>query len=172
MTQEETPSGARSVLYGIPDGVAGIRATLDLMAQWTRQYRTDPIIRSMAETIVAAIPGKDYYGEVEAVRDWVRNNIRYTRDVYDVETVKTPLALIQSRFGDCDDMALLTGTLLNSIGHPVRYVAIGTTVPGEFDHVYPETKINLDRWVSVETTEPFPIGWRPESMTAYMVARV
>lgn len=171
-TQPEADPLPNTALLSIPDGAAGIRATLNLMARFTRQYRTDLTLRRLAESIVMPIPGKSWYAEIEAIQNWVRNNIRYTKDIYDVETLKTPLLLIQNRFGDCDDMSVLTGTLLNTLGHPVRYIAIGTEHPGEFTHVYPETKVNMNRWVSVETTEDVPVGWIPAPITAYMVSNV
>ncbi len=166
--EETTPASA---LYAIPNGSAGIRATLNLMARFTREYKTDLTLRNLAERIVQSIAGKDWYGEIQAIQNWVRDNIRYTRDIHDAETLKTPLLLIQSPYGDCDDMAMLAGTLLNALGHPVRYVAVGTQFPGEFDHVFPETIYN-NRWISVETTENVPIGWLPPEITARMVGRV
>lgn len=169
VADRESPT---STLYGIPDGAGGIRATLDMMVLFTRQYRSDITLRTLAETIIGGIPGKDYIGEIQSVQDWVRDNIRYTKDIYDTETLKTPLYLIQHPFGDCDDMALLAGTLLNALGHKVRYVAVGTDAPGEFNHVFPETVINNGRWISVETTESVPLGWRPETITAQMIGNV
>jgi len=115
----------------------------------------------LAEQIVAAVPGKSWGGEAEAVQNWVRNNVRYTMDVADVETLKTPVALLYDRFGDCDDMALLAGTLLSSIGHPVRYVATGSN-GSDYDHVYMETRIG-NNWMGVETTEDVALGWKPQS---------
>jgi transglutaminase-like putative cysteine protease len=140
------------------------------MVSLTREYRLDTDIRALAEQIVANVPGKNWYGEAEAVQNWVRDNVRYTQDIYDVETVKTPLVLIQSRFGDCDDMALLAGTLLQTIGHPVRYVAVGEDGVN-FEHVYVETKIGT-RWVGVETTEDVPLGWVPPNPQPKMIRHV
>ena len=161
----------KTTLHAIPDGSAGIAATLDYMVTETKKYRTDLTLRSLAENIIANVAIKNYWAEAEAVQNWVRSNIRYTQDVYDVETIKDPLTLVFSRFGDCDDMALLAGTLLITLGHPVRYVATGASEPGEFDHVYVETKI-ANRWVGVETTENVPLGWIPEPQIARMVRHV
>jgi len=165
--QHEKP---QSTLRWIPDGVDGIGATLDVMVAWTRKFRVDLTVRKLAEQIVAAVPGKSWAGEAEAVQNWVRNNIRYTMDVADVETLKTPIALLYDRFGDCDDMALLAGSLLSSIGHPVRYVATGSDGVN-YDHVYIETKIG-NKWVSVETTENVAFGWKPMGTIVPMVRHV
>lgn len=158
-------------IRAIPDGADGIRATVDEMVRMTREYRTDPIVRSLAESIVAGLPNHGYWAEVEAIRKWVQRNIRYTMDVFDVETLKTPLALLRERFGDCDDMTTLTGTLLQSIGHPVRYVAVGPEHPENFEHVYLRTKIG-NRWIGVETTEDVPLGWEPPNQVAFMQRNV
>jgi transglutaminase-like putative cysteine protease len=160
----------RSTLRWIPDGSDGIGATLDAMVQLTRQYRTDLAVRKMAEQIIAGVPGKSWAGEAEAVQNWIRNNIRYTMDVADVETLKTPIALLYDRFGDCDDMSLLAGTMLSSIGHPVRYIATGSD-GANYDHVYIETKIG-NKWVGVETTENVAFGWKPASTIFPMIRHV
>lgn len=170
MVDPAEPEKARSTLRLIPDGAAGIGATLDTMVGFTREYRVNPAIRRLAEQIVAAVPGKSWYGEAEAIQNWVRNNIRYTMDVADVEMLKTPLVLVMERFGDCDDMATLAGTLLSSIGHPVRYVAVGSN-GADYDHVYLETKIG-SKWVGIETTENVALGWKPSSTILPMIRHV
>lgn len=166
--EQEKPSDE---LVAIPDGQAGIAATLAQMVRLTKEYRTNPVIRRLAESIVTAVPSKNWYTEAAAIQEWVRNNIRYTQDVYDVETLKTPLTLLMDRYGDCDDMSMLAGTLLQTIGHPVRYVAVGTQEPGQFDHVYVETRIG-SRWVALETTEQVGLGWTPPQITARMIRNV
>lgn len=162
---------ASNELVVIPDGVAGVAATLDKMVENTRIYKRDLAIRSLAERIASPVLGKNWFGEAQAIQNWVRDNIRYTQDVWDVETVKTPLALVYDPYGDCDDMASLAGTLLQAIGHPVRYVATGSVEPGQFEHVYVETKINR-RWIGLETTEDVPLGWIPEPQLSRLVRNV
>lgn len=168
LQQSSDPNG---VLRAIPEGRAGIAATMDFMVELTRQYRTDLTIRTVAENIVSGVQGKNFYGEAAAIQAWVRDNIRYTMDVDGVETVKNPVLTLYSHSGDCDDMSLLAGALLNSIGHPVRYVAVGTQDAGNLEHVYVETKIGT-RWVGVETTEDVELGWTPQPQLARMVRNV
>lgn len=174
MVLGETSQQAESppdYLIPVREGVGGIADTLATMVAWTKQFRQNLTIRNLAEQIIAAVPAKNYWSEVEAIQNWVRDNIRYTQDVYNVETMKTPLALLESRMGDCDDMATLTGSLLQSVGHPVRYVAVGQGGAEDYSHVYLETKIGA-RWVGVETTEPMPLGWVPEQQYPRMVRNV
>lgn len=165
----------RITLGYIPDGPAGTAATLDIMVRLAREYLKNPELvlplRNQAEAIIAGVREKDFWGEAEAIQRWVRDNIRFTQDINGVETVKTPLELLYSGQGDCDDKSLLAATLLESVGHPAMFVAIGSQPGGEFDHVYVETKIG-GNWVGVETTENVPLGWKPENVFSRMVRHI
>lgn len=83
------------------------------------------------------------------------------RDVNTVETVQTPDKTLLDGSGDCDDQAVLLGSLLESIGHPARFLAVGFQ-PGVFAHVLVEGKIGA-RWVPLETTERWPAGRAPRT---------
>jgi len=91
---------------------------------------------------------------------FVRDSIRYVQDVNEIETVQEPQKTLEFGAGDCDDKATLLAALLESIGHPTRFVAIGFE-PGIFSHVYVESRIG-DSWVAMETTEPVEMGWEPD----------
>jgi transglutaminase-like putative cysteine protease len=174
--QNLTPHKPRSepqaaTLGYIPEGPAGTRATLDYMVKLARVYKTNLDVRNQAEQIVAGVREKDFWGEAAAIQAWVRDNIRFTQDINGIETIKTPAELLASGQGDCDDKSLLAATLLESIGHPARFVAVGYTPDGEFEHVYAETKIG-DAWIGVETTENVPLGWKPETPTSIMVRHI
>lgn len=153
--------GRPTSLLSFVNDAARLEATLNQMLRWTVDYRTDPQIRAVSDSIVQAVPGKAYLQQCAAVQDWVRNNIRYNMDVYDTETLQTPVYTLQRMQGDCDDHALLVGTLLQAAGHPVRYTAIASQAPGLYDHVFAETLVGR-RWMSVETTENVPLGWWPD----------
>jgi predicted transglutaminase-like cysteine proteinase len=162
-------------LAALPDGVAGVRATLALMVNIARQSKNNFAVRSQALQLVQSLPQKDYLAEVRAIQEYVRDGIRYVRDITDIETLATPIQTIQSMQGDCDDKALLASALLESIGHPTRFVAVGRS-PGEFEHVLIETKMffkgGVPKWIPVETTEPVPVGWYPPGMTQRLVYHV
>lgn len=165
------PSNTLSELRAIPEGAAGIRATLNIMGAIARQYRAMPAMRYQAEAIIHDIPGKNYMGEVAAIQSWVRDTIRYTQDVNGIETLKTPDVTIETGQGDCDDKSLLAATLLESIGHPAHFVAIASASPAAYDHVYVETKVG-EQWYGVETTEPVDFPWAPAHVFARMVGRI
>lgn len=140
------------------------------MRRFVRVFRVHPKIVELARSIVAAIPQKNYAAEAEALRAWVAQNIRYTQDVYDVETLQSPLVTLEMRQGDCDDQSTLLAALLNAVGHEARFVAVGMGAPDEFEHVIVETKIG-ERWLPAETTEPVTLGeypWQPDEVRTRM----
>ena len=164
-------SSRKATIGFIPDGPEGIRQTLNLMKSLVRKYKAFLPIRQLAVQITNHLPNKDWRQEAAAIQSWVRNNIRYVRDITDVETLHTPEAILQIRAGDCDDHATLTASLLESIGHPTGFFALGFA-PNEYDHVYAITRIGkwyAAPWLSVETTEPVGIGWRPTGVVSTMV---
>lgn len=170
MAGQATPTTSREI--EIPSGERGTLQTLKLMRSITRRSKKSWPIQQHALSIVRELSDKDYLGELSAVHRWVRDNIRYVRDVDDVETLRTPEKTLEIGQGDCDDKSMLAAALLGSIGHPTRFVAIGVNRPGQvgggFCHVYVESKLG-DKWVSVETTEPVQLGWVPPRVSKRMV---
>jgi transglutaminase-like putative cysteine protease len=107
---------------------------------------------------------KDRWGEVCALFDWVRRNVRYTRDIFRVELLHTARRMLELRAGDCDDMTILLGAMLLSTGHPVRLVLVGfrPNKPHVYSHIYPEVYVR-GRWVALDATVSRPIGWAPRA---------
>lgn len=161
-------------LLSIPSGDAGVTATLKLMANIARQYKVSPLLRQAATRIVSGAPAKDDMAEVAAVQNWVANNIRYTQDVLDVETLQTPDYTLQEGTGDCDDQSILVATLLMAIGIPAAYCAVGVD-GGPFSHVMAVAILRQHTQivqVPCETTvidpttrQPVPPGWFPPDVT-------
>lgn len=156
----------RSNLQQIPDGPEGIYITLRAMRNFVRKNKKNPVFRELSISLTNNLGQKDWSGEIKAIHHFVKNNIRYVRDVTDVETVCGPLYTLDKGAGDCDDKSVLAATLLESIGHPTRFVAIGFS-HNVYNHVYIETKIG-NQWISVETTEPVEIGWKPKGVVSRM----
>ena len=109
--------------------------------------------------MIACTPG-DYRGEVEECFIFVRDSIRYLQDTNGVERLEYPAILLKTRQGDCDDKATLLASMLESIGHPCRFVAVGYQQPNEFEHVYVETRVGAN-WIPCETTLDVDLGWAP-----------
>ncbi len=102
------------------------------------------------------MPPKKWTQEANQVHLFVRDNIRYVKDVRGVETLQTPIQTLRLKQGDCDDKSILVCSLLESLGHPTRLIAVGFA-KDTYSHVFPQTKIG-DKWITLETTEPWPMG--------------
>ena len=154
-------------LKGIPEGKAGTIAVLKEMRRLVRQGKSNPIVFDLSRDIVKNIQSKKWGLEVAAVFRWVRDNIRYVKDPRNIETLHTPEKILEFGQGDCDDQSILLATLLESIGHPARFVAVGFT-PGTFSHVYIESKIG-NRWVPLDPImEKFKPGQTAKNITNYL----
>ena len=156
-----------SFLGTLPNDSAGTRDTLAIMRTLVRRYKRDPLIRDTAISLVAGVEQRDWSGEARALFEYVRDRIRYTRDINGVETIQTPPVTMELEAGDCDDKSTLLAALLESIGHPSRFVAAGYQEPGRYSHVYVETKIR-DKWMPLDATVAQPFGWRPRQPQASM----
>lgn len=155
----------------IPAGPAGTKATLARMVKLVRTWRKDPGIWKLSRQIVLTVPAKDFRGQVDRTFHWVKQHIRYVNDVRDVETLATPKATLDVASGDCDDMATLLASLLESIGHPTRFVALGFN-DDNFSHVLTETRLG-SKWLSLDpTVANATVDWKPRDATRVMVMHV
>jgi transglutaminase-like putative cysteine protease len=161
------PSPPRISLANLPEGAQGTRTTLQIMSAYVKQFKANARVRNLALSIVEHLAPKDWAGEVRVMHEWVRDQIRYVADIHGVETVQTPLATLDIGQGDCDDMSSLLASLLEAIGHPSRFFAIGDA-PGTFKHVLVQTPVG-GRWIGLDPTQNVPAGWMPSGYTSVMV---
>lgn len=103
--------------------LADARETLCWMVRVSVDGVNDVRLRLFAEKLVRQLRPHDYLSEYAAVLNWVRANIRYSRDPATIEQVKTPQVVLETETGDCDDQTVLVGTLVGTLGARVRYVA-------------------------------------------------
>ncbi len=167
--QQANPPG-QYFLSGIPDGVEGTRQTLAVMRQLVRSWRATPLVRGLAEEIVSTVEAKNGAAEIDSLRQWIMQNIRYTQDVNEVETLQTPEALLTSMQGDCDDQSVLMAALAESVGYAARFAALGFS-PDNFAHVFAEVKLGT-RWIPAETTENVPLGWYPPGVITRITVHI
>lgn len=166
------PPRPKTILSEIPDGPAGTAATLRIMRDFVKGSTRDPdqLIRSKARELLSHVPPRQWFAEIRALHGYVRDQIRYLRDPVDVELVQTPEKTIEFAQGDCDDKSTLLGALLHSVGHPVRFAALGFE-GRPFSHVLVETRVNhtgVDKrdWLPLETIVPKEPGWFPDGVTS------
>ncbi len=137
------------------------------MSNLVKQYKKNIEVREQALELVAHLPQKAWVPEIAALFNFVRDDIRYVGDVRGVETLQTPVKTLEYGQGDCDDKAVLLASMLESLHHPTAFVAIGYS-PDTFQHVYVQTRV-ANGWMALETTEPWPMGKRPQGMPYRMV---
>ena len=150
----------------IPSGLAGTRLTAAHVGRLIREGAADFYVRQKAIDILleCGVPPKDYVGEINALFQWVQRHVRYTKDPFQVEVLHSPRRMLELRAGDCDDMTILLGSLVKSIGHPVRLVLTGPNPrrPDLFSHIYLEAQCQGD-WIPLDATMPFDMGWSPRA---------
>lgn len=151
----------------IPRGYPGTLATLKHIIKLIKQGAKDICVRQTAIQIyrIYHISPKDYLGEIAALFDWVRKNIRYTRDIVKVELLHSARRILQLRSGDCDDMVILLGAMLEATGHPIRIVIVGSNPKRKnlYTHIYLETYYK-GRWIALDPTMKKPLGWAPKAV--------
>src|SRR5574341_50281 len=148
----------------VPKGYPGTLKTVEYIIGLIKQGAKDFFVRQTAIDILFknGVPPKDYLREIQTLFEWVKNNIRYTRDIHRVELLHTPRRMLQLRAGDCDDMTVLLAAMLKSIGHPVRLALVGFNPRKQklLTHIYLEVYYK-GRWISLDATVNRPMGWAP-----------
>jgi len=141
----------------IPATLAGIRTTLDTMAELARAGAVDRRVRAAAEYIMegCAWPALE-------LRNWLAERWTTVADPWDVELLSAP-GLQLERFladparglqGDCDDLAILGAALALARGLPVRYCAIVTGMGPVPDHVFTEILEPPGVWIDLDIMRP------------------
>ena len=165
MTKPSRP--VRITTRRIPSGARGTDWTVEQIRSFILEGAKDFRVRRRVVEILMAqkVHARDYLGEIKALFEWVQRNIRYTRDPHRVELLHSARRMLELRAGDCDDMTIVLGAMLQSIGHPVRIVVVGPNPkrPNLFTHVYPEVRFR-GRWIAVDATVPHPMGWKPRAV--------
>ena len=154
--------------YPLSSGSEGTRETLQFMRKLIREGRKHPDVRAKALELVRPFQQKNYRREINALFDFVKNNIRYVRDTRGVELLHQPDKLLQIEQGDCDDKVILLCSLLESIGHPTRIEAIAHVNPEKFGHVYCSSKLG-SKWVTLDPTEDVKVGWKPSKSVKRLI---
>lgn len=161
----ETPVPMNATSIPIPEGDAGTEATIAAMRALIDEGKKDPVVHELAAEILqrARVPAFDWAGEVRAIYQAVRRNVRFTRDIRGKETLHSARETVRLRIGDCDDFTILLCSLLETIGHKTRIVTVAGDgrEPDVFTHVFPEVMLH-GQWTAVDAARRRPaLGLRP-----------
>jgi hypothetical protein len=137
-----------------------IDSRIDLILDEIYLGKSDPAIRQLVGKILSNVEEKDYMGELQAIFNWVRKNIRYTRDPYNLELFQKPKRILELKTADCDDLSILIGSMVQSIGFALRLRVIGVESP-EPEHIYPmvQNPDNENDWVAMDASVKEKMGW-------------
>lgn len=130
---------------------------ISFIAQKIREARTVPEYREILSRILNGISGKvperDAKSELMAVFDYVSKAIRVTKDPFGVDLISSVAVIDKQGIGDCDEASVLAGSLLISMGYPVKVRCV--SFDGEFySHVYVLAGVaqgDSGRWVPIDT---------------------
>lgn len=148
-----------ATLAPAPAGAVSVFHTLREMRRLIAEYKTHPAILQCAQSLIFLTPQKDGVAEINAIFEHCRDFIRYTADVYGVETLANPVSTLNRRQGDCDDKTALFCALVESVGYPTRLIMADYDGAG-WAHVYCQVMID-GMWVDADTTEFLPLGDSP-----------
>lgn len=123
--------------------------TVKAMIVLAHQGKKDLEVRRLVENICSRIKQGDYNSEVLAIYYWVCQNIRYMRDIHNVEFVKTPHRLLKTKSGDCDDMATLLAAMLMACGNVCRYVVVAFQ-GDNWSHVFCQVMGKQGKWITLD----------------------
>jgi len=146
--------GFHPVSNGVFEGrLDNIQQEIDLLKSIVADAKKNPFFRQLSTQIINSFPcqHKNYDCYVYAIAKWVRENIKYIKDITGYETLQTPQNTLKIGGGDCDDHAILVATLLNAIGIKTTFKIVGKN--GKYKHIYViATTPKGKKWV-VDTTE-------------------
>jgi hypothetical protein len=134
-----------------------------------RRGAKDPRVRRFALQVLGKRCGedwcvreRDYWGEVVAIFDTVRQGVRYVRDQAGCDTFQAAGNTIEWKGGDCDDYAILLGSILQSVGYPVALRVVKTKGATEWNHIYLMVGLPPSaptEWRALDASVPEPAGW-------------
>jgi hypothetical protein len=164
-------------------GDAAIYNTVGKMRQIINESARNPYIRQWAQKILSGVMVNDREGEARAIFNFVRDHVRYTKDPRGFEYIQTPPVLLEDirnyldgkgdrPIGDCDDMTVLSLSLLKSVGFPVALKVVSFRSDRRFGHVYGLVNIN-GRWIPFDTVRPDQyMGWESGGHTRVLEVEV
>jgi len=138
--------------------------TIRIIGDSIRNAATYLPLRNHAASLASLAPPHDYLGQVQNIYNDIVENWRYVRDPDGVETVTvTPPEIMQYVLGfnggvgrgygagDCDDITIAAGGLLQSIGLPVRIVTSAEpTDPNNWTHVFLQVDVPGHGWITFD----------------------
>lgn len=151
------------------EGHAGTAQTIRAMRMLIDRAKRDPLFQQWIAYLMRAlnVPPFDWMGEIRAIWNAVRSEVRYTRDPIGKETLRAPRETLLMGIADCDDLTTLFCAAAESVGAQCRIVTISQAgappLPDmpEWTHVFPEAFVD-GRWIALDAARKHPrLGAQP-----------
>lgn len=110
--------------------------TVEWMARFANKDKDSAEVRGRVEKICRFLVQGDYASEALACYYWVCQHIRYMKDPSNVEMVKDPIRVLETKAGDCDDIATLLSSMLMACGNEACFSMVGFVAGAGPSHVY------------------------------------
>lgn len=130
------------------------------------QYTGHPLLVDFASKLIkiADIGARDETKLSRAFQRFSQNKVKFFREY--PERWQSPLRTIVWGIGDCDDKAILIGSLTRCFRIPTRMKFLRLKLPDgkNVSHVYPQVRLNgSKKWVSLESVRPVALGFDYEA---------
>lgn len=110
---------------------ASLSVMQDLIDRWSKH----PLFVRLSREIAAAAGAKNYFEECKAIWAWIRSTVQYRADPVDTQWIQDPFeTAITSKAGNCANMTVVAGTLLQALGHPCKATAVKWSDRDTFTH--------------------------------------
>jgi hypothetical protein len=137
----------------------GIEGVLELASKLVTKYTGREDMRGLALKITRKVPRNISTGLPDlrnidqianAIYKWITRNINYVRDPWNIERIQSPDVTIRQQAGDCDDHAILSAALLQSLGIQTGFRIVSRS-GHSYDHIY-AVYHSPQGWKSFDTT--------------------
>jgi len=109
--------------------------TLRLMRSLVDDWSHTAFMVESARQIADLAGAQSFEGEAYAIWAWVRRSIAYRLDPVGTQWVQDPFeTMTKTQAGNCANMAVLAGALLQALGHPAVIQAIQWEGQNDYSH--------------------------------------
>ena len=144
-------------------GEKGIKEVLIKMKDLIISSDNSRVVKQKAISIIKNVRPDDEYSQIDRIFQWVKDNVKYVRDISGVEELTAPQQILISLnkgiidfSSDCDDMAMLLSALLRSVGFKTRLEIVALKSDKEYDHARVSVFYNKRKmWLPLEATFKF-----------------
>lgn len=162
--------------HHVPTGDAGTKETVRHIAREIQAGTRSPKVRLMALSAIKGCKPKDKMCELKAIFGFLKRNFIFRNDPVGVELIHTADKLTELMTGDCDDATILAGSMLRSVGLPVRIVVIAhrASAPRAFSHIYLQAQNPYTgEWHGFDVSVPTStFGWEPPAYRRKALVRL